>query len=228
MFLFVFPAKGILPKLGPLPFFILGSTMFLSAQTPSIGELIKVHGANQTEINGLTNAEDGMLIYNEDSKQLNFFEGTKWVAPAKTNKTLVLNRAANGNNNLIANQTNRYFDLPVNATHELSNTGGIYQVTGNGRIRVSEAGTYFMSAAFSVRDMPSGDTKYIIGVFINGTLRGYLTRGFASLPSQDWWGTSGTIIYPLQTNDEVRFRYVVNNNGRALDAVFINVGITQL
>lgn len=80
-----------------------------------------------------------------------------------------------------------------------------------------------MSAAFSVRDMLAGDTKYIIGLFINGALRGYLSRGFASLPNRNWWGTSGTIIYPLQANDEVRFRYVVNNNGNALDAVFVNI-----
>lgn len=199
------------------------------SQAPTTGDLIKVHEASQTEINNLSNPEEGMLIYNEDTQQLNFFEGSNWVSSSGyTSKTLVLNRAANGNNNLIVNSTNQYYDLPINATHELNNTGNIFQTLGNGRIRVREAGVYFMSAAFSVRDMPSGDTKYIIGVFINGTLRGYLTRGFASLPNQDWWGTSGTIIYPLNANDEVRFRYVVNNNGNPLDAVFINIGITQL
>lgn len=190
--------------------------------------MIKVHEATQTEINSFTNEEEGMLIYNEDTKQLNFFEGTNWVAPSNTSKTLVLNRANNGNNDLITNRNNQYFDFPINASHELNNTGGIFQTLGNGRIRVNQAGTYFMSAAFSVRDMPSGDTKYIIGLFINGALRGYLSRGFASLPNRDWWGTSGTIVYPLNANDEVRFRYVVNNNGRPLDAVFINIGITQL
>ena len=214
--------------LGTLFFLLLGGLYSSWGQSPSTGDLIKVHNANQTEINSLTSVESGMLIYNEDSRQLNFFEGNRWVAPTKTNKTLVLNRANNGNNNLIVNRNNQYFDFPVNATHELSNSGGIFQTTGNGRIRISETGTYFMSAAFSVRDMPSGDTKYIIGLFINGALRGYLSRGFASLPNRDWWGTSGTIIYPLRANDEVRFRYVVNNNGSPLDAVFVNIGITQL
>ncbi|WP_422859371.1 hypothetical protein ACOKFD_19290 [Flagellimonas sp. S174] len=209
-------------------FLLLGGLAFSWSQAPSAGDLVKVHKANQTEINSISNAEDGMLIYNEDTKEINFFEGSSWVAPSNESKTVVLNRASNGNNNLIVNSTNTYYDFPVNATNELSNTGGIYQTLGNGRIRVTETGTYFMSAAFSVRDMPSGDTKYIIGLFINGTLRGYLTRGFASLPNQDWWGTSGTIIYPLQANDEVRFRYVINNNGNALDAVFVNIGITQL
>lgn len=211
-------------------FFIVSLLCILQCwgQAPSAGDLIKVHEASQTEINNLTNPEEGMLIYNEDTKQLNFFEGSNWIAPSNTSKALVLNRASNGNNNLIVNSTNQYYDLPVNATHELNNTGGIFQTLGNGRIRVQEAGTYFMSAAFSVRDMPAGDTKYIIGVFINNILRGYLTRGFASLPSRDWWGTSGTIVYPLSANDEVRFRYVVNNNGNPLDAVFVNIGITQL
>ncbi|MEM9077955.1 MAG: hypothetical protein AAGC43_12995 [Bacteroidota bacterium] len=214
--------------LGTLSFYLLGSLTSSWGQAPATGDLIKVHNASQTEMNGLTGAEDGMLIFNEDTGQINFFSGSSWVAPSNESKTLVLNRASGGNNNIIVNSTNTYYDFPVNASHELSNTGGIYQTLGNGRIRVNQTGTYFMSAAFSVRDMPAGDTKYIIGLFINGALRGYLTRGFASLPNQDWWGTSGTIIYPLQANDEVRFRYVVNNNGNALDAVFINVGITQL
>ncbi|MEM0932051.1 MAG: hypothetical protein AAGJ12_06280 [Bacteroidota bacterium] len=213
---------------GNLSLLLLGGLHTSWGQVPSSGDLIKVHNANQSEISTISNPEDGMLVYNEDTGQINFFSGSAWVAPSNESKTLVLNRASNGNNNLIVNSTNTYYDFPVNAAHELSNTGGIYQTLGNGRIRITETGTYFMSAAFSVRDMPIGDTKYIIGLFINGTLRGYLSRGFASLPNNDWWGTSGTIIYPLQANDEVRFRYVVNNSGNALDAVFINIGITQL
>ncbi|PRX53234.1 hypothetical protein [Flagellimonas meridianipacifica] len=213
---------------GTLFFLLLGGLYTSWSQAPSAGDLVKVHNANQTEIGSISNPEDGMLVFNEDTGQINFFSGSSWVAPSNESKTIVLNRASGGNNNLIVNSTNTYYDFPVNATHELSNTGGIYQTLGNGRIRITETGTYFMSAAFSVRDMPSGNTKYIIGIFINGTLRGYLTRGFASLPNQDWWGTSGTIIYPLQANDEVRFRYVVNNNGNPLDAVFVNIGITQL
>lgn len=214
--------------LGLTILFCLFSTSRIQGQAPTAGDLIKVHEASQSEINGLVGPEEGMLIYNTDTKNLSVYEGSSWISPGYVSKTLVLNRASNGNNNLIVNSTNQYYDLPVNSTHELTNTGGIFQILGNGRVRVNETGTYFMSAAFSVRDMPAGDTKYIIGVFINGALRGYLTRGFASLPNTDWWGTSGTIVYPLNANDEVRFRYVVNNNGNPLDAVFVNVGITQL
>lgn len=228
MFQFVILKTGVRKTFGPFLFLSLLNITQCWGQAPSVGDLIKVHEATQTEINSLSNEEEGMLIYNQDTKQLNFFEGSNWVAPSNTSKTLVLNRANNGNNNLITNRNNQYFDFPINASHELNNTGGIFQTLGNGRIRVGEAGTYFMSAAFSVRDMPAGDTKYIIGIFINDTLRGYLSRGFASLPNRDWWGSSGTIIYPLNANDEVRFRYVVNNNGNPLDAVFINIGITQL
>ncbi|PWL37388.1 hypothetical protein DKG77_16610 [Flagellimonas aquimarina] len=228
MFQFVTPITGVRKVLGPFLFLSLINITQCWGQAPSVGNLIKVHEATQTEINSLSNEEEGMLIYNEDTKQLNFFEGSNWVAPSNTSKTLVLNRANNGNNDLIANRNNQYFNFPINASHELSNTGGIFQTVGNGRIRVTQTGTYLMSAAFSVRDMPSGDTKYIIGLFVNGALRGYLSRGFASLPNRDWWGTSGTMVYPLNANDEVLFRYVVNNNNRPLDAVFINIGITQL
>lgn len=48
------------------------------------------------------------MIYNEDSGELSFYSESRWVAPAKSSKTIVLNRANNGNNNLIVNSTNTY------------------------------------------------------------------------------------------------------------------------
>lgn len=76
--------------------------------------------------------------------------------------------------------------------------------------------------------MPSGNKKYILALTVNGTLVAYLTRGVSNLPSTDYWGTSGNIMYSITSNDIVRVRYVLNNGGTALNAVFLNFGISRL
>jgi len=169
-----------------------------------------------------------VIVYDTTLKNVLQYDGTTWQPLGSQSQTIVLNRSTGGNNNLLVNATNTYFDMPLDATHEIVNTGDTFQTTGTGEITILKDGTYFLSAALSTRDMPAGNTKYILGVFINGTLRGYLTRGFASLPGQDYWGTSGTLMYPLGENDTVTIRYVINNNGNPLDAVFVNIGITKI
>ena len=171
----------------------------------------------------------GTLVYNQDIGSLYQFDGTNWIRLAEEiRKTIVLNRSAGGNNTLLPNATNTYFDFPLDASHTQVNTGGVFTVVGNGRIQISEAGTYLMSAELSTNNMPAGDTKYIIGAFRNGILIGYLTRGFASLPNQDWWGGTGVLMYNLNANDIIGFRYVLNNNGNALSARFLNIGMTKI
>lgn len=143
-------------------------------------------------------------------------------------RTIVLNRLGTGNNTLLPNATNTYFDFPLDATHTQVNTGSNYTVVGNGEIRVLTDGVYLLSASLSTNNMPSGGIKYIIGAFVNGSLIGYLTRGFVTLPSTDWWGGSGVLMYNLQANDVVNMRYVLNNNGNALSARYVNIGITKI
>lgn len=171
----------------------------------------------------------GSLIYDSDELAIYQFNGTVWERlVAESSRTIVLNRVGSGTNTLLPNATNTYFDFPLNAAHIQVNTGSNYTVIGNGQIRVLSDGVYILTASLSTNNMPSGATKYIIGAFRNGSLIGYLTRGFANLPSSDWWGGSGSLMYNLSANDVIRIRYVLNNGGSALSARYLNIGITKI
>ncbi len=190
--------------------------------------LLGVPKATTAEITAIVAPNLGSIVYDTDLKNIFQYDGSAWQPLGTQSQAIVLNRAPGGNNNLLVNATNTYFDMPVDATHEIVNTGAVFQTTDTGEITVLQDGTYLISASLSASDMPAGNTKYILGAFINGTLRGYLTRGVATLPNQDFWGASGVLMYPLNQNDTVTVRYVLNNNGNALDAVFINIGISKI
>ncbi len=173
--------------------------------------------------------EQGSIVYDTDELAMYQFDGTIWQKlSVDISRTIVLNRLGTGNNTLLPNATNTYFDFPLNASHTQVNTGSTFTVVSNGAIRVLTDGVYMISASLSTNNMPSGTTKYILGAFVNGGLIGYLTRGFATLPGTDWWGGSGTLMYNLQANDVVTIRYVLNNNGNALSARYVNIGITKI
>lgn len=190
--------------------------------------LLGVPTATTAEITAIAAPILGNIVYDTTLKNVFQYDGSTWQPLGAKSQTIVLNRSAGGNNNLLVNAKNTYFDMPLDATHEIVNTGATFQTTSNGEVTILKNGTYLISSALSTRDMPAGNTKYILGAFINGTLRGYLARGFASLLGQDYWGTSGTLMYPLDENDTVTIRYVLNNNGNPLDAVFVNIGITKI
>ncbi|MBT8244063.1 MAG: hypothetical protein HKP48_10835 [Winogradskyella sp.] len=143
--------------------------------------------------------------------------------PGNLSKTIILNR----NGGSLPNATNTFFDLPLTAANLVTNNPGLYSVTGTSEITIIETGNYLISGELSATNMPAGDTKYILGVFVNGIRVGYLSRGFASLPARDYWGTTGTLMYQLNANDIVKIRYVLNA-GSTLNSNFSNIGITKI
>ncbi len=202
----------------------------LSAQIDA-NSLFGLPSATTTDINNIdvTTIQEGALVFDTNQKMMFQFDGTNWVALSQDiSRSIVLNRSLTGNNGLLVNATNTYFDFPLDLAHQQVNTGNTFEALGNGEVRVETAGVYLLSASLSTSNMPAGDTKYIIGAFLNDNLIGYLTRGFASLPNTDWWGASGILIYNLNANDRVKFRYVINNNGTPLHARFLNIGITKI
>ncbi|WBX78003.1 hypothetical protein PG911_07035 [Tenacibaculum ovolyticum] len=147
------------------------------------------------------------------------------IAPSTESKTVILNRNSSTNLNT---GTNTFYDLPLNTPQIQFINTSYYSVVENSEIKVLHDGNYLISGEISVTNMPSGDTKFILGVFINGIRRGYLSRGFTSFPSQDYWGTTGTLMYALNQNDLVNVRYVINAGGTTLNSNLLNIGITKL
>lgn len=168
----------------------------------------------------------GSLVYNTTDDSIYKYNGIAWVKTdtASSLKTVVLNRTGGYS---LPNSTNTYYDFPLNASHVQTIDSDVFTITGDGAIRVLQAGVYLISAELSTSNMPSGNTKYIIGAFRNGGLMGYLTRGSVSLTSSDWWGGTGVLMYSLNANDIVTIRYVLNAGG-TLTGRFINIGITKV
>lgn len=152
------------------------------------------------------------------------WDGNIWKNIESENKTIVLNRDGGS----LPTATNIFFDLPVDASNTQYINTSYYNVNGTGEITVLQSGSYLIFGELSTSNMPSGETKFILALFINGVRRGYLSRGFASLPNTDYWGTTGVIMYVLNANDIVNIQYVLNAGGTTLNANFSNIGIAKL
>lgn len=196
------------------------------AQTPAADELIQVHNvASTTEMNSIVNPIEGSFVYNKSDNSMYIRTDTQWVKlAAPVSETIILN--ANGGS--LPTQTNTFFDLPLTSSNLVVNNTDLYNVTGTSEITILKSGNYLISGELSTTNMPSGDTKYILAAFVNNVRVGYLSRGFASLPNTDFWGTTGILMYQLKANDVVKIRYVLNAGGQTLNANFSNIGITKI
>ncbi len=200
---------------------------FAKAQTLNPQLLLKLNNGTTAEINNTTGAEAGVMAYDSDQKIAKIYDGATWQEMSTPSRgSIILNR--NGGSGILSTANNTYFDMPINASHIQANEGGLFTVIGTGEIEVAQDGLYTLSASLSSSNMPAGNTKYILAARRNGTLIGYLSRGFVTLPSRDYWGTSGTISYALNAGDRINFQYVINAGGSSLNAVFTNASITKL
>jgi len=187
--------------------------------------LVNIHSVTDSEMNNLT-PNSGALVYNTTDTAIYVYDTDTWIKvnSETESQTVILDRIGGD----LPTRTNFFFDLPIDATHIQSLDAAYYNVSGTGEITILQDGNYLISSELSTTNMPSGSTKFILAVFINGVRRGYLSRGFASLPNQDFWGTTGTFMYQLNANDSINIQYVINAGGATLSADFLNIGITKL
>lgn len=209
-------------------FLIITLGHLANAQAPDASLLTKIQSASSASIGAMTGPEQGMLVYDDDTKRLLQYDGTSWRSLERVSNTVILNRE--GGTNILQSNTNTYYDFPLTSAHTQANEGSAFTVNNNGHIIINEPGQYLLSAALSSSNFPQGTRKYILAAFRNGDLIGYLSRGYVTQPraGTDFWGASGTLVYTLNTNDDIAFRYVINNNGSPLTAVFTNTAITKL
>lgn len=179
-----------------------------------------------SDMNLIPTPLDGAIVYNTTEQALFIRKNGIWQS--LSTGSLVVNKSYSGANGAISAADDTYYDFPIGPSDIIATDASLYDVTANGTVIVKASGVYQMSASFSTSNMPSGNKKYIIGVTRNGTLLGYLSRGFSSLPSVDYWGTSGVLLYPLAANDVIKFQYVLNNAGSSRNAKFVNFGISKL
>ncbi|MDA0178593.1 MULTISPECIES: hypothetical protein [Mesoflavibacter] len=224
----------------PLILFSFFSTFTLSqvginTSNPDDGSVLQIDSTTgafvpprmtTTQMNAIPTPLEGAMVYNTTTNAYYVFKNNNWTP--QSNRTLIVNREFPTNNNAILTPNNTYVDFPIGNANTISNNTDLYNVTANGTISINQAGNYLFTASLSSPNMPNGNTKYILALFINNTLVGYLNRGVATLQSTDYWGTSGAIMYPVNANDVIKIRYVINNNGTTIDAKFANIGVTKL
>ncbi|SFZ89207.1 hypothetical protein SAMN05428642_10139 [Flaviramulus basaltis] len=211
------------------------SQVGIGTTTPDDGSILQIDSTTgalvpprmtSSEMNAIPTPLDGALVFNISRNSYYVFKNSTWSNLA--NSSLVINKDFGGSNNILATPDNTYVNFPIGPSEVIVTNPDVYNVTANGTITIKEKGNYLFSASLSTPNMPSGNKKYILAISINNSLKAYLSRGVATLPSSDYWGTSGNIMYPINANDVVKMQYVLNNGGTALDAKFINIGISRL
>ncbi|MEZ7494440.1 hypothetical protein QO206_03020 [Leeuwenhoekiella aequorea] len=174
---------------------------------------------------------DGSIVFNKDISSLFLFSSGNWNDLDRNDlPSLVLRKVfTDTTNTVVQTQTNTYAKFPLNSG-DIENQDKLYfNLVSDGTFKILQGGNYMISAGFSVTNLPSGDKKYIIGVYREDVLIGYLVRGNVNFPSgTNEWGTSGVLVFKFNAGDKVDLRYVLNNNGNKLAAKFFNIGVIKL
>nr|WP_299385216.1 hypothetical protein [Allomuricauda sp.] len=59
------------------------------AQTPTSGDLVLIHNVSATEMNNISNPEEGSLIYNTTTRSIHFYSNSTWVEVPNVANTYV-------------------------------------------------------------------------------------------------------------------------------------------
>ncbi|WP_146743730.1 hypothetical protein [Aequorivita sp. CIP111184] len=175
----------------------------------------------------------GATIFNITTNTIFVFNGTTWKNQLRaTLSSLTLYRDFSGSETIKGNSTFNNFIIGAAASEIKSIDTDVFEVMGDGKIKVKVDGVYQFSAGLSVQNFDGGTSgsarKFIIAIFRNTTLRyGYFSRGFAYIPSaSEYWGTSGVFQAAFSANDIIDVQYYLDNSGAAnLKADFMNIGV---
>ena len=224
-------------------FFFLSSKaqVAIGTTTPDDGSALQIDSTvgalvpprvTDAQMNAISTPLEGSIVYNTTTSALFLFSSGTWNDLTRPDLPSVVMRkdyADDPNNDIVNTGNNTYYSFPLNTANVTSIENSYFEVTGNGTIKILQNGNYMITAAFSVNNLPANNKKYIIGLYRNGDLTGYLVRGNVRFPDgTNEWGTSGVIIYTFNAGDSVNLSYVLNNDGNTLNARFFNIGIVKL
>jgi len=181
----------------------------------------------------IVNPLKGAMVYLSDVNSLATFDGLTWIAQAAIAplpvSSITLYRNIAGSETIKGNSSFQNIPLGETLSEIKSNDPTYFEFISDGKVRVKIAGTYQISGGIAVRDFKTGDNKYILAVFKNNNRHGYLSRGYASMPRTDYWGTSGVFQDTFAVNDVIEVRYYITNpGGTDLNGDFANMAITKL
>ncbi|CAM3301234.1 hypothetical protein [Aequorivita lipolytica] len=174
----------------------------------------------------------GATIFNTSTDTIFVFNGTAWKNQLRaTVSTLTLYRDFSGSETINGNSTFNNFTIGAVANEIKSIDTDIFEVLGDGKIKVKVDGVYQFSAGLNVRNFngtASGSArKFIIAIFKNNIRYGYFSRGFAFIPSaSEYWGTSGVFQAAFSANDVIDVQYYLDNSSAGtLSVDYMNIGV---
>ena len=214
------------------------SQVGIGTTTPSNSSILELESTSKTfvpprmttiQMNAIPSPLNGSIIFNSTEDAMYIKTNNGWKSMFFVNNDIILlNKEFTSGNNALSTGNNTYYDLPINSTDIIQNDPTTFDVTGNGTIKILKTGVYSIVAGLSISNLPPGNKKHIIAIYINGHLYNYLARGTVNNTTTDEFGFSGSSGITVNAGDVVKIKYVLNNNGVTLDAKYINIGITRL
>ncbi|WP_339698904.1 hypothetical protein [uncultured Marixanthomonas sp.] len=214
----------------------------INTTTPDDGSLLQVDGTTgafvpprvtTTQMNAIPTPLKGATVFNTTTNAIFVYNGSIWQNQTKNEiSNLTLYRNFSGGEALQGDSTFNNFPIGDGVNEVTSIDTSVFEVVGDGKIKVLVDGTYQFSAGLSVRNLKGGQRKYILAIFKNTSRFGYLARGFASIPTPatniEYWGVSGVFQLTLNAGDIIEVQYYVNNDGVDLAADFLNIGVIKM
>tara|TARA_R110002020_G_scaffold95305_8_gene228696 strand:- start:253 stop:963 length:711 start_codon:yes stop_codon:yes gene_type:complete len=217
------------------------SQVGIGTTTPDDGSMLQIDSKNKAfvpprmtdaEMKNISTPLEGAVVFNTTFNSLFVKTSSNWLDLSTSSNAYAVLNSGSGSYSVSLGDNSSWHNFPIGAEQEeiLGIKNSTFEVTGDGSIKVKTSGFFLLSAALSVTNMKSGNTKYIIAAYKGNVLVGYLSRGIAYLPESDHWGTSGTMVYNAQAGEVLRFKYLLNydNNTANLNVRFLNVGIMKL
>jgi hypothetical protein len=176
---------------------------------------------------------EGLTIYNTTTESLEVFElsSTSWkrlTSESEGTPSLTMYRNFSGASIPTTSNTSVFDQFPLGTSNVSDINTDYFEVVSNGKIRILKAGSYLINASWATRDLEAGNTKYIFAIFKNGTRTGYMTRGFVSLDTDDYFGASGTFQHVFAENDVVDIAYFIGNSDSTVSGDLMHIGIVKL
>ncbi len=126
-----------------------------TAQTPTAGELIKVHSvADATEMNSITGIVPGSLIYNTTNNKMYTYSSGTWEITGNSPKFLDVY-----DNTASFTIPSTYIQIPLTTTR--INEGGIFTVASN-QITVGETGVYEVEYGVACRSNTWSNVEVVL------------------------------------------------------------------
>jgi hypothetical protein len=196
-------------------FTFISALAFGYGQLPSAGDLIGVHRLSQTEIGQINGLIEGSLVYNENSKELQVYNGSQWAIPGFTASQKKFIEVYDSNSSYTLAE-NVYTKVRFNTTR--INEGAAFTVTNN-EIRVLESGIYEVEYGVSART--NAQTMIDAKLTVNGA------DVIASETHNGGWYKNVTctrkMFLELNANDNlsvwVRRTQSFNNGGNATQSI---------